>query len=150
MGLWKSFIGNANTRMTPEGGLAIRVLNKTGAPSVKGTVLEAHTTISGAVKLADVDDIDPNSVMYDDGVPDGQYVWVVTGGKTPVLYSTTVALGTISRVSISGDGTATAGYAVNEALPTPPFATDNHFREIGHPLEAIGSPGLAMTALHFN
>lgn len=149
MGIWKSFIGNANTRITPEGGLAIRVINKTGAPSVKGTVLEVHGSIDKAVKLADIDDIDPCAIMYDDGVPDGNLVWVVTSGKAYVLYSTTVALGTISRVPEAGDG-GTNGYAINEALPTPPFATDKHFQEIGHPLEAIGSPGLALTALHFN
>lgn len=150
MGIWKSFIGNANTRLTPEGGLAIRMINKTGANSIKGSVLEVSLTTDNGVKLIDIDDIDPIGIIYDNNIPDGELVWVVVSGLAEVLYSTPVALGTISRCPAGGDASGTIGEAINEPLPAPPFATDKHFQEIGHPIEAIGSPGLALTDLHFN
>ena len=141
-------LGNSQVKLTTDGGEASRMINKTGANSVKGTIVEIGP-IDKSVKLANIDDIDPCGIMFDDGVPDGGWIWVVTGGKAKVLYSTSVSLGTISRVPIAADESATNGLAINEALPVPPFATDKHFREIGHPEEAIGTPGLASTMIHF-
>ncbi len=153
------FIGNgppgwntqsARMKFTPEGGLAVKLINKTGAPSIKGTILDADNTTDMGVELAAIDDVDPMGIMYNEGIADGEEVWVVTSGMAEVLYSTAVTRGTFSRVSVTADVSATAGQAINEALPVPPFSTDKHFQEIGHPLESRGTPGLALTALHFN
>ena len=43
-----------------------------------------------------------------------------------------------------------SGQALNEAVPTSPFATDKHFCEIGHVLETRTGAGLAKVNLHFN
>ena len=40
-------------RLTKEGGFAVRVINKTGAPSVKGHILEAEGTKQAAILLAE-------------------------------------------------------------------------------------------------
>jgi hypothetical protein len=145
-------IGNTRTSpvLTPDGGIAIRMINKTGAASVKGSVLGAEGTTDRAVKLAAIDSPDPMGIMYSSNVPDGGEVLVVVSGIAKVLYSTSVTRATFARVPETADGSATAGQAIAEALPVPPFATNKHFQEIGHPIESIGSPGLALTALHFN
>lgn len=140
---------NEKVAVTPDGGLAILMINKTGAASIKGYVVEPDSVVDGAVDLVSDGDIDPIGVIYNAGVADGSQVWVVVSGIAHVYYGTAVTRATFSRVAISGDSVA-SGQAVNEALPTPPFATDKHFQEIGHPIESIGSPGLALTVLHFN
>jgi len=137
-------------KFTPEGGIAIKLLNDTGAISIKGTVVHASLSIDNGVSIIPVDNPDPIGIVYDDGIPDGEYIWVVTQGKAEVLYSTTVTRGTFSRCPQAGDASPVAGQAINEALPAPPFATNKHFLEIGHPIESIGAPGLALTMLHFN
>ncbi len=141
---------SAFMRFTIEGGLAIKLINKTGAVSIKGTIMEAEGTTDRGCELSGIDDPDPMGIMYDAGIADGDEVWVVVSGIAQVLYSTAVTRATFSRVPVAADGTATIGRAVNEALPTPPFATDKHFLEIGHPIESIGAAGLALTILHFN
>lgn len=142
-------IGTGNIMFTPEGGLAIRMINKTGAASVKGHIVEAEGTTDMGVGKAGINDPDPIGIMYESGVADGSYCWVVTQGIAEVLYGTTVTRATFARVPVTADSVA-AGLAVAEALPTSPFATDKHFQEIGHPVESIGAPGLAKTVLHFN
>lgn len=146
MGFWKN---DQNTFRTPEGGYAIRIINKTGANSIKGTTLKGSSSFDNGVELTVNDDVDPIGIMYSNGVPDGEYVWIVKSGKAYVLYGTAVTRGTFARIPVVADSIA-SGRAVAEALPTPPLATDKHFQEIGHPIESIGAPGLALTMVHFN
>lgn len=137
-------------KFTPEGGLAVKVINDTGAASVKGMIVKASNTIDNAVSIIPIDNPDPIGIIYDDGIPNGEYIWIVIQGKVQVLYSTAVTRGTFSRASQSLDAAPVAGQAINEALPAPPLSTNKHFQEIGHPIESRGTPGLAMTILHFN
>ena len=44
----------------------------------------------------------------------------------------------------------TVGKAASEAAPSTPFATDKHFQEIGHAIEATGAEGLCLCILHWN
>lgn len=142
------YIGQ-KTRITPEGGLAVLMLNDTGAASVKGYIVEPASATDNAVKLVTDGDIDPIGIVYESGVADGQYIWIVVSGIADVYYGVAVTRGTFSRVPVAADGLA-IGEAMNEAIPTSPFATDKHFQEIGHPIESRGTPGLAKTVLHFN
>ncbi len=137
-------------KFTPEGGIAIKVINDTGAASIKGMIVKASFTLDNGVSIIPIDNPDPIGIIYDDGIPNGEYIWIVTRGKAEVLYSTPVTRGTFSRVPQSLDTSPVAGQAINEALPVPPFSTDKHFQEIGHPAESRGTPGLAMTYIHFN
>jgi hypothetical protein len=144
-----SYLVTTNVKLTPEGGIAVLLINDTGGPSLKGYIVEASSSTDDAVQYTTNDDIDPIGVVYEDAVPQGEDMWVVVSGIADVFYGTVVTRATFSRVSIVADGVAT-GQAVNEALPTPPFATNKHFQEIGHPIESRGTPGLAKTILHFN
>lgn len=144
-----SYLVTTNVKLTSEGGIAVLLTNDTGGSSVKGYIVEPSSNIDNAVKYTTNGDIDPVGVVYESGIPNGEKMWVVIAGIADVYYGTIVTRGTFSRVSVLADGVAT-GQAVNEALPVPPFATDKHFQEIGHPLESRGTPGLAKTVLHFN
>ena len=146
------FGGPGKTKVTKEGGYAIRFVNKTGAASVKGTVVEASTTTFDAVGIVPSDQPDPIGVIYEDGVADGDLVWVVTMGKVQVLLEDTTAaiLDGWVRVSPNVAGRADASAA------GPPGGTiieiDNHFKELGHCLETViaGTDKLALCLIHFN
>lgn len=149
MPIGKPHIGTAGATLTPEGGVAVKVLNKTGAPSIKGYIVEPSLTTDNAVKYTDPGDSDPLGVVYESGVPDGNYMWIIVSGIADVYYRDTVTRATFSRVATAVES-GTGGQAVNEALPTPPFSTDKHFQEIGHPIESRIGAGLAKTVIHFN
>jgi hypothetical protein len=142
-------VGVGEVMLTSEGGLAIRMINNTGADTIKGYIVEADGTVDMGFEYTVADDIDPMGIVLDAGIPDGAYAWIVVSGIADVYYSGNVTRGTFSRVSIAVEALA-AGIAVNEALPTPPFSTDKHFQEIGHPIESRVGAGLAKTVLHFN
>ena len=149
MPIGAKYPGTAGARLTPEGGFAIKVINKTGAASIKGYIVEASATVDMAVQYVVGDDIDPIGIIYEPGVPDGSLMWVVVSGVADVFYTGNVTRATFSRVQTAAEG-LTDGQAINEALPVPPFATDKHFQEIGHPIESRVGAGLARTVLHFN
>lgn len=137
-------------KFTPEGGLAIRVTNLTGAPTVKGYCVDAASSANNAVKLVPVGEPDCLGVFYDDGVADGQEAWVVVSGIADVYFWGSTTRGQYARVGIAADTGEVAGQAISEAVPSSPFATDKHFCEIGHVLETRTGAGLAKCALHFN
>ena len=57
-----SFNKNQNIKFTDEGGLAVRLINKTGAPSIKGTIAHVYdaTAIDKAFILCPDDEPDSN------------------------------------------------------------------------------------------
>jgi hypothetical protein len=143
---------NENVKFTPEGGLAIRMINKTGGVSVKGEVVDAYsaTAINGAVKKIVQNVPDPIGVIYDSGVADGSYMWVVVSGIAEAYFIGSTTLGHLARGFITGDAGYVTGQVLSEAVPTSPFADDKHFYEIGHVIEARTGAGLAKVVLHFN
>ena len=142
--------GGRAVEITAEGGLAVWVINDTGAPSFKGAVLEASSAVANAMKLLSIDDADPLSICYDGGVANGDWMRVVFSGKAEVFYVGSTTLHYFGRNTVAADTGAEAGKAIAETVPTPPFSTDKHFMEIGHLLEARVGAGLALTMLHFN
>lgn len=129
---------------TPESMVSFMV-NKTGAASVRGTVVEPSSTTDDAFQLAPTGSDEPIGVVLDDGVPDGSFCRVVTGGKAQVLLQDGVAATRSYWVSVSD---TVAGRAQMTADPVP--AT--HWNEVGHCLEnkASGTDVLAWCTLHFN
>lgn len=146
-----SYYGGINVKFTSEGGLAVRMINKTGSASVQGEVLAVSDTTDNGVDLIAVDVPDPLGVFYESGIADGSYAWVVVSGIADVYFVGNTTRGNIARGFLTADGGSyVAGQALSEAYPTAPFASDKHFYEIGHVLESITGPGLAKCILHFN
>ncbi|MCU0641818.1 MAG: hypothetical protein MUC35_07060, partial [Candidatus Margulisbacteria bacterium] len=143
-----SAISGPNFKITPEGGYAIRLKNFTGATSVKGTLAAISNEVSGEMGfLATPAESDrPIGAVYDSGVANGEYCWVVVAGIADVLLknSTATAAGYFMMTSD----------AAGRALPKAdgPQNVAEHNREIGHCLEtkSAGTNVLAKIVMHFN
>lgn len=137
-------------RYTPEGGVAVRMVNKSGAASVKGTLAHASDNFDNAFDLVNIGEPDICGIVYDSGVADGSPCWLVVSGIADVFFVGSATRGHFARNCAATDSPKTAGRAIAEAAPTPPFATDKHFLEIGHVIESRVGAGLAKTVIHFN
>lgn len=140
---------NTKLRLTPEGGLGVLMTNKTGAASVKGTVVAVNENFNNAVKAVLIDLPNAIGVIYEDGVADGEEVIVILSGVAETLFVNNTTAGHLARVTRSDDSVSANGKAISEAYPAPPFASDKHFMEIGHVIETSTS-GTAKVILHFN
>lgn len=134
-------------KFTPEGGLAVLMTNKTGAATVKGTLLDGSTAMDDAFDLTEASDADIIGVAYEDGVADGQEAWVVVAGIADVMLkdSTAATRGNWAKSSDTigrADATASA----------PPGLAAAHFQEIGHCIQSAvgGTDVLIRCMLHFN
>ena len=147
----KTSLGNNKVKMTPEGGLAIRLTNKTGATSIKGTLVEASTSTQEAVGTCDANCVASSGVVYKSGVADGSEMWVVVAGITEVLLKDTTSA-TMGYWAKTSD---TAGRAdiTNAAPPGGGIPQhDEHSQEIGHCIQSVtaGTNKLCKVVLHFN
>ncbi len=127
---------------TPEGGLVMKLPNRTGAVSVKGTIVVSDTSADNGFMTAPASSDFPFGIVYEDGVANGSDCWVVVAGVADVLMkaSTAATRAYVTKVSDS------AGRAVTESSPG-----SNHDKEIGHSLEskAGGANVLIKVVLHF-
>lgn len=143
--------GNSKVMFTDQGGLAIRMTNKTGAPSVKGEVVRSNSGQNNSVIKIVVDVPDSIGVFLDSGVPDGAEAWIVISGIAEVYFIGSTVRGQFARGFLTADGASyVIGQVLAEAVPTSPFATDKHFYELGHILESRTGAGLAKVNLHHN
>ena len=136
--------------ITPEGGIAVKLTNKTGANSVKGEVVTPHASFNNSVSKIIVDVPTPIGVFWESGIADGAEAWVVVSGIASVYFVGNTARGDLARGFITGDAGYVTGQALAEAAPVAPFGTDKHFYEIGHVAESRTGAGLAKVILHFN
>lgn len=147
-------IGNGRSTIfhTPEGGIAIQFINKTGAVSKKGTVVECSSTTFNAAGIVPADEADAMGIVYDNGIADGVLMWVVTGGKAQVLLEDGTATTFDNWVRVSPNDAGRADGALTEPPSGGQVQTDNHFKEIGHSLEDVsaGTDKLALCLVHFN
>lgn len=113
------------------------MVNKTGAASVKGTLLATDDTTENGVRIP-VSPFDIAAVMYEDGKADGQRVKVVTSGLVEVLLENGTTAGMAGWVRASSDA---YGRAVNTTDPAGlgAIATADHFKEIGHSVQSVAA-----------
>ncbi len=143
--------GNDKVKFTPEGGIAVRLINKTSAPSVKGTIVVADSTTDDAFKVATGSDPDCIGVVYDDGVADGSECWVVTFGIAEVLLKDATA--STRGYWVQASDTGGRADATNAAPPGGGVTEiDRHFTEVGHCIEFknAGTNVLCKVVMHFN
>ena len=143
---------DSNAKLTREGGVAVKMVNMTGAASVKGEVVTVYdaTAVDNAVDKIVVDAPNPIGVFYESGVADGQSAWVVVSGIADVYFVGDTTRSHLARGFLTTDAGYVVGQAISEIYPTAPFASDKHFYEIGHVLESRTGAGLAKCVLHFN
>lgn len=147
-------IGNLgkSIKVTPEGGLAVQLINKTGSPSVKGELVNTTGSLDNSVNLVAADEDEIIGAFYEDGIADGELAWVVFAGIADVMLedSTIATRGYWCRTSITQAG------RVDITNADPPGGgipqADIHFREVGHCLQSVasGTDKLARIIMHFN
>lgn len=128
------------------GGYMIRLTNKSGAPSIKGTVVMISDTTDNATKVNAIDSDMPIGICYEDGIADGSEMWVVVSGIAEVLLVNSVAT---TRGYVAYSSGSVAG-RIDTAVTVP--ASTIHFREIGHTIESkiAGTNVLCKCIVHFN
>jgi hypothetical protein len=148
----KRVLSSDNAMFTPEGGFAIRLVNDTGAASIKGTLVDASAVVDSAARVCEASDNDVIGSVYENGVAVGELMWVVTGGIADVLLkdgTAAVRQNWAMTSDVAGRADITnadppAGGLINEL--------NQHFNEIGHCLESklAGTNVLARILMHFN
>lgn len=133
-----------NMMITPEGGLAVRVYNGSGAPLLQGRVVKPDLNTDDGVLLTVISDPDPIGVVYAD-IPDTQWGWVVVSGVVDVYVDNA---GATPRESWLGVSPTTAGQCTSSAVP--PGLVLAHFTEVGHTVRSRTGAGLVRSIVHFN
>lgn len=89
---------------TPEGGVAVKFKNNTGAVSKKGSLVSVDATDEMGVALTALSGTDCIGVIYDDGIAEGNDVYVVVSGKADILVNDNVAVsGSYMRAPTAAD-----------------------------------------------
>ena len=137
--------------ITPLGGIAIRIINKTGVASVKGTLVSYSAAVDNAFVLSAINEDQAIGIVYEVGVADGGLCWTIILGCAEVLLENTTAGTHGNWVFASG----TVGRA-DATLAAPPAGgvaqLDQHMQEIGHCLENVvgGTDVLCKIKTQFN
>jgi hypothetical protein len=134
-------------KMTDEGGIAIKLTNKTGSNSVAGEIVQPDPSVDNAFEIAPTDGINPIGVVYEDGIADGSECWVVIAGIADILIEDGTAA---TRGNFVRTGSTTAGRA--DMASGSPASQAVHFQEVGHCIESKGSGTdvKAKAMIHFN
>lgn len=141
--------------LTGDGGYGIRLLNNTGIPSIKGTLVQASRTRQDAFEICNAGGQNPIGVVFDNNVPQGELCTIVITGTARVLLEdgTETDTGNWAMSSQNQAGRVDASLANPPTVGGPygsPFTI--HMNEIGHSVEIV-TPGvdkLARCVLHFN
>lgn len=144
------YMAGSTAGFTGTGGVAKQLTNKTGAASVKGTVVSLSTSTAQAFMLQ-ADEYDMVGVVLEAGVADGSPCWIVTHGPVQALLED----GTGSTVGNWVHAATTDGRA-DASLSAPSGGgfvnASEHFKEMGHCLETktSGTSVLCWILIHFN
>lgn len=140
-------ITNPKAKITAEGGFAVKMTNKTGAPSVKGTIVSLSTGTDNAFALSAVDASGVVGVVYEAGKADAAECFVVVKGIAETLFTNNVTHGMYARAPIAADTNEVAGKAVGAAIPAATFNTDAYLARFGFVLESKNAGTLAKVLL---
>jgi hypothetical protein len=132
--------------MTPIGGFAIKLTNKTGGNTVAGQLVipsnPGGADTDDAFETATGSDENVIGIVLDAGVSDGSEAWIVISGIADVLMD--------GGGSTRGDRIISSGTAGSADVWNVGGAVATHFLEIGHCIETRVGAGLARCVLHFN
>ena len=126
----------------------MKLINKTGGATVKGTVISLDTANDKSF-VAQSSEYDSIGVVYEAGVADASSAWVwCNGSLAQVLYKDATAA-TRGYVCIAD---AVNGRASDVEVPSSNPIVAEHFKEIGHVAESknAGTNVLVLVHLHFN
>ena len=142
-GAFTGAVAGPKAKLTAEGGLAVKLTNKTGAASIKGTIVGVDSAAGNAFDLTAIDANYNLGVVYESGVDDGAECWVVVIGIAEVLMKNDATLGQQCRIPLNTDTGEVAGYAMAAAQS----ATASVYK-IGDILETKTADTLCKVLLH--
>jgi hypothetical protein len=134
---------------TGERGLMMKMINRTGGESVKGTLVACSTAADREV-IKQANEYDSVGVVEEAGVAEGSEMWVwADGAICPVLAKDSTAF-TRGNILIAANTDGRANNLSNPGGGLP--GTDTHFKECGHVMESkgAGTDVLVLCRLHFN
>ena len=142
-GTFSAGVGNSYFKITPEGGFAVRLTNKSGAVTVKGQIVSHKGTVARAFDLTAVDANHCLGVVYESGIEDAAECWVVVSGIAQVLMKNAATMGHICRIPLDTDEGEAAGYAMDAAQ-----SSSASVYKIGDVLETADAEELCKVLLH--
>jgi len=142
-GTFSAGVGNSYFKITPEGGFAVRLTNKSGAVTVKGQIVSHKGTVARAFDLTAVDANHCLGVVYESGIEDAAECWVVVSGIAQVLMKNAATMGHICRIPLSTDEGKAAGYAMDAEQ-----SSSASVYKIGDVLETAEAEVLCKVLLH--
>jgi len=143
-GTFSAGVGNSDFKITPEGGFAVRLTNKSGADSVQGQIVSHKGTVANAFDLTAVNANHCLGVVYESGVEDGAECWVVVSGIAQVLMKNAATMGHICRIPLNTDD---EGKAAGYAMDAVQSDTASVYK-IGDVLETANADVLCKVLLH--
>ncbi len=140
--------------LTAEGGIAVPLINDTGAPSVKGQLVRTSLSVDGGFVTSNVvagppvGQYEVIGAVYEANIPNGSPCYVVIYGIADVLMQDGQAA---TRGYWVRGSTTVNGRAIMSAAP-PVGSSDNHFQEVGHSNQTVpaGVNVLARIVMHLN
>ena len=142
-GTFSAGVGNSYFKITPEGGFAVRLTNKSGAVTVKGQIVGIKTGTDNAFDLTAVGATYNLGVVYESGVADAAECWVVVAGIAQVLMKNAAERGQLCRIPLNTDAGEAAGYAMAAAQ-----SDTASVYKIGDVLESAAAEALCKVLLH--
>lgn len=138
------------TDLLERGVFKVLLTNKTGAPSVRGSIVSC-STLHDLSFILQTNEFDAIGVVSENGIADGELCYVIVNGIADVLLENGTA-------SVRGNWVhaATTDGRADASLSQPSGGgfenASEHFKEIGHCLESkiAGTNVLAKCIVHFN
>jgi hypothetical protein len=134
---------------TNERGFLVKMLNKTGVSSVKGTLLSPSTAVDRGVILQ-ANEYDTIAICQEAGIADGSEMWCwQVGSICQALLKNTITAAR-GELALAADTDGRLDRAVNPGSGLP--ATDTHFKEVGHVMQNVtgGTDQLCLISFHTN
>lgn len=135
--------------VTGERGFLCKMLNETGAASVKGNLVSISQSDSKGFILQ-ANEYDTLGVVAEAGVADGSEAWIWMGGSIcQALYEDSFG-STLGNILIASGTNGRAEDVADPGSGLPAAAI--HFKECGHVMETVagGTDVLVLACLHFN
>lgn len=137
---------------TGERGFQLKIVNQTGATSVKGNSVCPSPTVDNAVQLTQTAEngLDAIGVIYEAGVAVGSEMWVWMNGSICEMLFVDGSAPTREYVAIGSD--TVNGRCIAIAVPTSTPGASEHWREQGHIMQTktAGTNVLALVCTHYN
>lgn len=144
-----SGFNTSNVYLTPIGGQAVLLTNRSAQTTYYGMLVTNSSAYSSAFSL-ETDTYDTIGACYQSGITNGGLCWVVVGGVADVAMcdNFVATLGAVAFACAASPGRADGQPNPGGGLP----GADRHFAEVGHYIgtNTAGTNQVARAVLHFN